>query len=209
MSPVGRGSTPVSPRYFKSASAFRQWLAKHHARANELLVGFWKKHTGRRSITYAEALDEALAVGWIDGIRRRIDDERYSIRFTRRRPRSRWSQINIAHVEKLAAQGRMQPSGLTVFAARVKTAQRYSHEARPRQFPLNRRRRFQEHGRAWAFFAAQPPGYQRTCIWWVVSARTAATQEKRLEKLIQCSAREERLPEYGRPVPRPAHPRVH
>jgi uncharacterized protein YdeI (YjbR/CyaY-like superfamily) len=183
----------MKPRFFTNALEFRRWLRGHHATASELVVGFFKKHKGSASMRYPEAVDEALAVGWIDGVRRRIDDDRYSTRFSPRRPRSRWSRINVRRVQELQAQGRMTPRGLAVFRDRNMTSDPYSYETRPRQFPEGLRRMFQKHEAAWEFFASQPPGYRRTCIWWVISARQRATQEKRLARVIACSARRKRL----------------
>jgi uncharacterized protein YdeI (YjbR/CyaY-like superfamily) len=185
---------PTKPRFFANASAFRRWLDANHATASELTIGFYKKHTGRSSLGYKEAVDEALTLGWIDGITRRIDEDRYAIRFTPRRPRSRWSQINIRRVGELNALGRMKPAGVAAFNARVATSQPYSYETRPRQFPVGLRRRFKANPAAWAFFESQPPGYRRTCIWWVVSARKPETRESRLSQLIEYSGRGKRLP---------------
>jgi uncharacterized protein YdeI (YjbR/CyaY-like superfamily) len=192
----------VKPRFFASAREFRRWLDRHHASATELIVGFFKKkhQTGRPSLTYKEAVDEALCAGWIDGLTRGLDDARYSVRFTPRRSRSRWSQINIRRVGELAAEGRMTSRGQAVFEARARTSQRYSYETRPRQFPAALRRRFKTDASAWAFFESQPPGYRRTAIWWVVSANRPETRERRLEQLIRCSTRGERLPGAGRPA---------
>jgi uncharacterized protein YdeI (YjbR/CyaY-like superfamily) len=185
----------VTPRFFPGAAAFRRWLDAHHVSKRELIVGFYKKHTGKPSLTYQEAVDEALCAGWIDGVRRTLDGERYTIRFTPRRPRSRWSRVNIRRAGELAAEGRMTPTGLAVFAARRRTTRGYSYETRPRQFPLPLKRRFRANASAWAFFESEPPGYRRTAIWWVVSAKKPETRARRLERVIECSARGARLPE--------------
>ena len=186
----------MPPKFVRSPAAFRAWLAKHHAKTPELLVGFHKKGSGKPGITWPESVDEALCFGWIDGIRRRLDDDSYTIRFTPRRPRSTWSQVNIRRVAELQRLGRMTAAGLQVFARR--TASRsgtYSFEQRknPSLDPASVRQ-LRADAAAWAFFNRQPPSYQRTAKWWVVSAKRPATREKRLQILISCSAAGRRIP---------------
>jgi uncharacterized protein YdeI (YjbR/CyaY-like superfamily) len=183
----------MKPRFFKSPADFRAWLAKNHLTANELLVGFYKKSTGRASITWPESVDEALCAGWIDGIRRRIDDESYSIRFTPRRAGSIWSLINTRRVAALTAEGRMLEKGLKAFAARdEKKTGVYSFERETAKFPPAYLKRFRANVRAWEFFDAQGAYYKRMAAHWVTSAKQEDTRARRLEQLIDLSAHGEK-----------------
>ncbi len=186
-------------RHFKSSAEFRSWLAKNHAGETELWVGYYKKETGKPSMTWPESVDEALCYGWIDGIRRSVDSESYTIRFTPRRARSTWSAINIRRVGELIAAGRMRAAGLKAFEARLAhRSATYSYEKRkealdqPYQGTLKRNRK------AWEFYQAQPPSYRRAVNWWILSAKQEATRVKRLTKLIELCARAERLPQLTR-----------
>ena len=177
------------PTFFATPADFRDWFKKHAATSTELIVGFHKKGTGTPSITWPESVDEALCAGWIDGVRKRIDDKTYQIRFTPRKPTSNWSAINIARVADLTSQGRMQPAGLAAFACRIEAKsgiyayeQRHSAELSP-EFEA----RFRKQKKAWAFFKCQPPGYRKQMIWRIVTAKQEATQEKRLQELILAS----------------------
>ena len=184
----------MKPRFFSSAIAFRAWLEANHDTKTELLVGFHKKASAKAGATYQHALDEALAFGWIDGVRRGLDAERYTIRFTPRKPRSIWSNVNIRHVERLIAAGRMAPPGLRAYEAR--TAERsgiYSFERKPMAFDAAAKRAFAVNARAKTFFAAQPPGYRRVITYWVMSAKKEETRARRLAHLIDKSARGERI----------------
>ena len=184
----------MAPRFFTSASAFRTWLERHHDRETELLVGFYKKGSARAALTYAAALDEALAFGWIDGVRRSLDAERYTIRFTPRKPRSIWSRVNIRHVERLVADGRMHAAGLRAYEAR--TAARsgvYSFEREPMAFDAAAKKAFAANRTARTFFDAQPPGYRRVITYWVMSAKKEETRARRLARVIEKSARGERV----------------
>lgn len=180
----------MEPVYFASPAEFRAWLKKNHATATEILVGYHKVSTGKPSMTWAESVDEALCYGWIDGIRRRVDDERYTIRFTPRRPKSRWSAVNVKRVPELMAEGRMQPAGLAAFERRgPSNAHGYSYEQRKvGAFSAAQEKRFRANKKAWAFFIAQPPGYRQTITFWVISAKRAETQDRRLNELIAASA---------------------
>ncbi|HEY9225188.1 MAG TPA: YdeI/OmpD-associated family protein, partial [Gemmatimonadaceae bacterium] len=161
-------------RFFRTADDLRSWLATHHASETELLVGFYKKETRRASVTYSEALDEALAIGWIDGVRRRLDDESYSIRFTPRTPKSIWSKVNIKRAGELIALGRMQAAGLAAFEKRdEKRANSYSYEREMAAFGPAEAKALAADKKASAFFEAQPPGYRRVATHWVVSAKKA------------------------------------
>lgn len=186
---------PVQPTYFERAADFREWLRRYHRQRGELLVGFYKKSSGQPSITYPEALDEALCYGWIDGVRRTVDKDRYSIRFTPRRAGSYWSAVNTRKAQALIRAGRMAAPGLAAFKARdaAKTKQ-YSYEAESAAFTPAEVKLIKARPRAWPFFAALPPGYKRTSIGYVTSARRPETRRRRLELLIACSAQGRRLP---------------
>lgn len=188
---AGRG--PAAPRFFRTPAAFRAWLARHHASAKELWVGFYKKETGRASITWPESVDEALCYGWIDGIRKGVDAASYVIRFTPRRPGSKWSAINLRKIQELTAAGRMHAAGSAVHDARDPARAGYSYERREAALSPAFARRFKADRGAWAFFAAQPPGVRRLSIHYVMSAKQEATRLRRLTILITCSARGERL----------------
>ena len=180
----------MEPRFFRSHSAFRAWLAKHHAVTSELLVGFYKKGSGKPSLTWPESVDEALCFGWIDGIRRRVDDDSYTIRFTPRRPRSIWSAVNIRRAQALADEGKMRPTGRAAYDARKENRSGvYAYEHRSATLPEAYARRMKKHKAAWSFFLAQPPSYRKKIGWWIVSAKQEETRLKRLAKLIDDSAR--------------------
>jgi uncharacterized protein YdeI (YjbR/CyaY-like superfamily) len=186
--------------YFPSPETFRAWLERHHAEREELWVGFHRVSTGRPSLTWREAVDEALCFGWIDGVRKRVDETRHVIRFTPRRPRSIWSAVNIARVEALEAEGRMRDAGRAAFARRDDARSRiYSHERAEARLDATMERRFRQDAAAWAFWTAQPPGYRRTLSWWVISAKRPETQAKRLEALIRRSAAGQRVSQFERP----------
>ena len=183
------------PKYFATPAAFRAWLEAHHATSTELLVGFYKRGSRKPSITWAESVDEALCFGWIDGVRRSVDDDRYTIRFTPRKARSTWSAVNIKRVAELTKLGRMQPAGMEAFARREeKKSQIYSYEQRnDAAFDDEFERTFRANRRAWEFFQAQPPWYRRTATHWVITAKKEETRRKRLATLIADSA-------YGRRI---------
>ena len=181
---------PSAPRFFATPAAFRSWLAKHHATETELLVGFHKRATAKPCMTWSESVDEALCFGWIDAIRRRIDDDSYSIRFTRRKPTSIWSAINVRKVTELRAAGKMTPAGEAAFAHRkphktgVYSFERNEAAVLPPAFA----KRLAANRTAATFFSAQPPWYQRTSIHWVSSAKREDTRDRRLEQLAADSA---------------------
>ncbi|MFO1514509.1 MAG: YdeI/OmpD-associated family protein [Verrucomicrobiota bacterium] len=181
-------------QYFRSAATFRVWLEANHASATELWLGFYKKDSGKGGITYAEALDEALCFGWIDGVKKRVDELRFTQRFTPRRPTSVWSLINVGHVERLTKAGRMKPSGVKAFAARTaaKTGI-YSFENRPRELSPELQRQFKLATAAWDFFQQQPPGYRRVASFWVMSAKRDETRTRRFARLISDSKGGRRL----------------
>ncbi|GAA0746157.1 YdeI/OmpD-associated family protein [Ideonella azotifigens] len=180
--------------YFATPAQLHAWFKRHHATQTELLLGYWKVGSGQPSVTWPESVDEALCVGWIDGVRRRIDDARYSIRFTPRRPGSVWSMVNVQRVPVLLAEGRMRPEGLAVFEARKPEHHTgYTFAARPQELPPEMAAQLHALPDALAFFLAQPPGYRRTAVHWVTSPKTAATQARRLAELLASCARGERL----------------
>ena len=181
----------AKPVFFATPAEFRRWLERHHASETELLVGFYKKGSGRPSITWPESVDEALCFGWIDGVRRSLGDDAYTIRFTPRKPTSIWSAVNVRNVERLVAAGRMQPAGLAAFAARSpeRTAVYSFDRQHPPQFDAEMEARFRKNRKAWAFWESQPPGYRKTATHWVTSARRAETRERRLATLVEdCAA---------------------
>jgi len=184
----------MNPTFFATPPAFRKWLEKNHERETELLVGFWKKDSGKPSITWPESVDEALCFGWIDGVRRRIDDESYSIRFTPRRKGSTWSAINIKRVAELTKLGKMAPAGLRAFEARSdKKSGIYAYENAPRTLPPEMEQPFRANRKAWTYFNEQPPWYRRVAIYWVTTAKKEDTRARRLETLIHDSAEGRRL----------------
>ena len=199
--------------FFKTSTAFRAWMSKNHAKTPELLVGFHKVDSGLRSMTYHEALDEALAFGWIDGVRRRIDEFSYSIRFTPRRARSIWSKVNIKRVGELIAAGRMAPPGLAAFEGRdVKRSGVYSYESNGSANPADvfgdpELTAFKANKKAWAFFEAQAPYYKKLMVRRTMSAKREETRERRLAQLIDYSKRGERIPLLGPVQDPPAKPR--
>jgi uncharacterized protein YdeI (YjbR/CyaY-like superfamily) len=179
---------------FETAGKFRAWLRAHHARETALLVCIRKAGSSRTGITYAEALDEALCYGWIDGVRRRIDDESFSIRFSPRKPRSIWSRINVAHVKRLIAEGRMRKAGLAAWEAREeKRTGVYSFEQDSHEMPAGYLRSFRANAKAWKWFQAQAPWYRRTLTYWVTSAKREETRRRRLDELIAKSGAGERM----------------
>jgi uncharacterized protein YdeI (YjbR/CyaY-like superfamily) len=179
----------MEPKFFTSPEKFRQWLEKNHDGANELLLGFHKKESGKKSITYPEALDEALCFGWIDGVRKRIDETSYTIRFTPRKPRSIWSNVNVRHVERLQKEGRMAEPGLKAYALRdPKRTGIYAFENRPKEFSPEFEKKFRANKRAWQFFQNEPPSIRKVCVFWVMSAKKEETQLRRLAQLIARSA---------------------
>lgn len=180
--------TEARPLFFPTPAKFRAWLQRNHARERELLVGFYKRDSGKPSMTWPESVDQALCFGWIDGVRRRIDDESYSIRFTPRKNGSNWSRINIDRVAELTKLGLMADAGTKAFETR--TAKRdYSYETRELELDPAFEKRFRANRKAWKNFMAKAPWYRRTSKFWVMSAKRAETREKRLGILIDCSER--------------------
>ncbi len=183
----------MSPKFFKTPDDFRRWLERNYDGASELLVGFYKKHTGRPSIDWEGAVDQALCFGWIDGIRKRIDDDTYQIRFTPRRPGSMWSGRNIRRVAELQRAGVMHQSGMTVFRSRDKQELRQSEKLKVSELDPPYDRAFKKHKRAYTFFQAQPPSYRRAVCTWVMSAKKEETRQRRLATVIEDSKNRKRL----------------
>jgi uncharacterized protein YdeI (YjbR/CyaY-like superfamily) len=180
----------MEPTFFATQAKFRLWLKKHHDSVDELWIGFYKKASGKPSITYKEALDESLCYGWIDGVKKRVDDEVYVQRFTPRKAQSHWSDVNINRVNELTELGLMARAGVAAFERRTKkNTGKYSYENRPRELEPAHEARFKKNQKAWAFFQALAPGYRRTLVWYVVSAVREETQSKRLDQIVaQCEA---------------------
>ena len=189
-----RPPDPATVTYFSAPALLRAWLEAHHANATELWVGFHKKDSAVASITWPESVDAALCFGWIDGIRKNVDATRYKIRFTPRKAASTWSIVNIRRAQELAEHGLMRPAGLKAFAARRENRSGiYAYEQRSAELPEPYARAFRQNRVAWKFFQAQPPGYRKQLMWWIVSARQEITRLARLEKLIAASAEGRRL----------------
>lgn len=186
--------------FFPNPAAFRRWLAAHHDTTAELWVGYHRKATGKPSMTWPESVAEALCYGWIDGIRRKLDDTRYRIRFTPRRPRSIWSAVNVQMARELIAAGRMQPAGLAAFqAADPERTAIYSYERARARFSSGQQARFRSDAAAWRWFQAQPPGYRKQVTAWVTSAKREETRDRRLSQLIACCRAGKRIPALTRP----------
>jgi len=185
----------VPPTFFEDALRFRAWLEANHATATELIVGFRKVGTGMPSMTWSESVDEALCFGWIDGVRKRIDDVSYLIRFTPRRIGSIWSLVNVAKVEQLTAQGRMRPPGVAAYKAKSekKTGIYAFEREHPAELSAAETKQFKKNVAAWQYFAAAAPSYRKVITHWVVSAKQAATRERRLAQLVQACAEQKRL----------------
>jgi uncharacterized protein YdeI (YjbR/CyaY-like superfamily) len=186
----------AEPRFFTTPAAFRTWLANNHKTATELLVGFHKRGTGKKTLTWRESVDEALCFGWIDGVRRSLGKHGYTIRFSPRKPTSIWSAVNVARVAELTRLGRMRPDGLRAFDARrpERTAVYAFEREEAARLSRSQAERLRANRQAAAFFDAQPPSYRRTAMHWVISAKREETRERRLETLIEHSA-------AGRPIP--------
>jgi uncharacterized protein YdeI (YjbR/CyaY-like superfamily) len=180
----------MKPTFFTTPEDFRAWLEEHHDDARELLVGFHKKATGRPCITWPESVDEALSFGWIDGVRKSLGDDAYTIRFTPRKPRSTWSAVNIRRARQLIAERRMRPAGLAAFEARTDARSAiYAYEQRGNaRLEPSEEQEFRANAAAWEYFQSRPPGYRKTAIWWVVSAKREETRRRRLRTLIEDSA---------------------
>jgi uncharacterized protein YdeI (YjbR/CyaY-like superfamily) len=189
-------------QFFRAAPDFRKWLQKHHTTAKETWVGYNKASSGKPSLTWPESVDEALCFGWIDGVRKSVDNLSYMIRFTPRKSRSIWSAVNIKRAQVLIKQGRMQPAGLKAFQAREENRSGiYSYEQRSDKLPAPYERKLRQNKVAWQFFQAQSPWYRKAAGWWVVSAKREETRLRRLTQLIEDSARGRTIPPLTRAKP--------
>jgi uncharacterized protein YdeI (YjbR/CyaY-like superfamily) len=192
----------MKPVFFATMGEFRKWLLAHHNKKDELLIKFNKKNSGKASMSIEEAQIQALCFGWIDGKLNKTSEESFTIRFTPRRKGSIWSEVNIKRVKQLIKQGQMQPSGLKAFEERDKAkAGLYSYEQRSKGLSNELEAEFKRHKDAWVFFIAQPPGYQRTMTFWVMSAKQEETQQRRLDRVIEVSSQKQRvdlLAPYGK-----------
>ena len=197
---------PFGVTHFDEPEAIRAWLSRHHSELDELWVGFWKKSTGRSSITWPESVDEALCFGWIDGIRKSVDDEAYTIRFTPRRPRSNWSLRNIQRYEALEAEGRIEPAGAEAYRRRTEVNSGvYSFEQQvPAALSDDYAARLQADAAAWADWQSRPSGYRKQVSHWIMSAKRESTRERRLKALIDACAAGRKvkpLPQKGDDTP--------
>ena len=184
----------ADPKFFSSQESFRKWLEKHHDQKQELIVGFHKVGTKRKCMTWSESVDQALCFGWIDGVRKSLGPDAYTIRFSPRRPTSIWSAINIKKVEELTKKGLMHPAGLNAFEKRDdKKSAIYQYENRPKKLDPELMKVFRKNKKAWAYFTSQPPWYQRLGAHFVMSAKQEKTRSSRLERLILASEAEKRL----------------
>jgi uncharacterized protein YdeI (YjbR/CyaY-like superfamily) len=180
---------------FRTSEEFRAWLEKNHASVTELDMRLFKTHAKQRGIGYREALDEALCFGWIDGVRRSLDADSFTQRFTPRKKKSNWSRVNIKRATELDAEGRMHSAGLAAFRARNAIAVApYSFENRSVRLDAAAEKKFRANKRAWEFYQAQAPWYRRTTAFWVMSAKREETRARRLASLIERSAKETRAP---------------
>lgn len=180
---------PERPIFFETPAAFREWLAEHHDSTEVQWVGFWKKATGKPSITWPESVAQALCYGWIDGLRRSIDDDAYMIRFTPRRPDSHWSRKNVETYRDLEARGLVEAPGRAAWEARdPENTARASYERERAELSAEQRAMLDANPEAAAWFDAQPPGYRKTATWWVVSAKRRDTRQRRMEQLVEDSA---------------------
>jgi len=199
-------SPPIKTLFFATPADFRAWLESNHAAHTELSVGFYKRDSGKPSITWPESVDAALCYGWIDGVRNSIDAVSYRIRFTPRKPTSTWSAINVKRVAELAKLGLMRPAGIKAFEARKgdKTGIYAYEQRKTAQLPRPYEKQFRANKKAWAFFRSQPPWYQRTAAYRVISAKQEATRQKRLAQLIKDSEAGVPIKELRRTEKRPS-----
>jgi len=185
--------------FFTDPESFRSWLGAHHDKTDELWVGYYKKATKTPSITWPESVDEALCYGWIDGLRRRIDEKSYMIRFTPRRKNSHWSKINLAKIVALMAEGRLQPPGKAIYEKRnLANIARTAYERKEIRLKPEFEKQFQINQKAWDYFSKRTAPYRKQCTWWIMSAKRESTRIKRLNILIDCSEKELAIPQLRR-----------
>jgi uncharacterized protein YdeI (YjbR/CyaY-like superfamily) len=184
----------MNPTFFATQNEFRAWLEKHHQKETELLVGFYKVNSKKPSMSWSESVDQALCFGWIDGVRRSINEESYSIRFTPRKKSSIWSAINIKKIEDLTKAGLMTPEGEKAFALRSEERSGiYSHEKEPSVLDPEFEKQFKANTIAWEYFNKQAPSYKKVMIHWIMTAKQKKTRISRLEKTINISAEQKRM----------------
>ncbi|WP_317896774.1 YdeI/OmpD-associated family protein [Aurantibacillus circumpalustris] len=184
----------MKPTFFATQELFRKWLEKNYKKETELLVGFYKIGTNKASMTWPQSVDQALCFGWIDGVRRSIDEDSYSIRFTPRRSTSIWSAVNIKKIEELIKAGLMRPEGQKAFSLRTETKSKiYSHEKEPAVLDKKFKKEFKKNKTAWNYFTAQAPSYKKVMIHWIMTAKQEKTRLSRLEKTINISEQEKRM----------------
>lgn len=185
--------------FFSSPAEFRQWLADNHASSQELWVGYYKKGVGKPTLTWPESVDQALCFGWIDGIRKTINEESYKIRFTPRKSTSTWSSVNIKRMQELIEAGLVSPFGLAAFERRKEDRSRiYAYEQENLRLPDQYEEQFKTHAQGWQFFQTQADWYRKTAIWWIISAKKTETQLKRLTQLILDSNNARPIPSLTR-----------
>lgn len=184
----------MKPKFFPTPEDFREWLRENHDKCDELIVGYYKVNSGKPSMTWSESVDQALCFGWIDGIRRSIDEESYSIRFTPRRPDSTWSKVNIEKVAKLKKNGLMRPAGLKAYSKRREdNSETYGYERKAQKLGSVYEATFKKHKEAWEYFKGQSPYVKKTLANWVMSAKMEKTRQRRLKKLIDACEKGEKL----------------
>jgi uncharacterized protein YdeI (YjbR/CyaY-like superfamily) len=186
----------TEPTYFPTEAEFRRWLEANHGTALELLVGFWKKGSGKPSIDWPQARDQALCFGWIDGLRKSLGDEAYTIRFTPRRKDSIWSKVNVDRFETLKAAGLITSAGERAYEENKHKSGVYAYENEQRELTADEERLFRENKAAWADWEKRPPSYRKTVVYWITNAKRPETRAKRLRELIEVSGQGLRLPQY-------------
>jgi uncharacterized protein YdeI (YjbR/CyaY-like superfamily) len=188
------GSSAATPKFFRDSGQLREWLRSNHSSRSELWVGLHKKGSGRPSITWPQLVDQLLCFGWIDGVRKSVGEDSYTIRVTPRKPGSIWSAVNLKRAAELVELGLMEPAGRTVYDARDEAkTNRYSFERDQVSLGAEYEAEFRKNRKAWSFFSSQPPSYRKTVTWWIMSAKREETQRRRLEQLIRDSASGERV----------------
>ncbi len=192
----------VTATYFKDSASLRAWFERHHATEPELILGYYKVASGKPSVNWSESVDQAICFGWIDGVRRSIDEQRYCIRFTPRRVGSIWSAVNIRKVRELKKHGLMTKSGLDAWVARSRERSvRYAYEQKNVQLDPAYEKKLRENAKAWAYFESLAPSYRKPSVWWVMSAKQEKTRLRRLDVLIDCSSKGTKIPSLVRKKP--------
>jgi uncharacterized protein YdeI (YjbR/CyaY-like superfamily) len=184
-------------KFFRTPAELRRWFKANGKRKSELWIGMYRKESGKGGVDYKQALDEALCFGWIDGIRKKLDDSSFTVRFTPRKPTSIWSNVNIAHINRLTAEGRMMPEGIAAFEKRDPSRSGiYAFERAPAKLEPSMIKEFKKTPAAWKFFENGSPYYRQVATWWVISAKREETRRKRLAQLIASSAEKSRLQQF-------------